>query len=222
MSIVGGKSKSNRIDPGKKIFQFSNTDTSSPEKWVEEVEKQASRRRGEKTRFRELEQIADILIDDFEHKDLGEYPGQGMEKPPCSIAQASNGGPLNCVGRIATLVTVAEIRNLNKDLYKNVIIGINVNQKGLGTNKRVEGGHIYGFIRGTGGNKTYLGKPQEMTTTEKHRIDMLPYFYKANIALATGLEGNEKKARKLAKQAKKKAPNNSPYLNYFTNRIINY
>jgi hypothetical protein len=221
MSIVGGSKRTSK-DPGKEVFKISRTDTSSPEEWVREVEQCASKLRGEKTRFRSLEQTASILIDDFDHVDLKKYPGSGMEKPPCSIAQAANGGPLNCVGRIATLVTIAEDRNMAKDLYRHVVIGVNVNWKGLGANKRVEGGHIYGYIRGKGGDKTYLGKPQDLTSTETYEIDMLPAFYKVNLALAIGLEGNEKQAKVLAVEAQEDATKESMYLNYLANKIKNY
>lgn len=210
-----------RIDPGKEIFKLARTDTSSPEEWVKEVELQVSKARGEKTRFTSPKQIAEILVKDIKHADMAEYKASNMARPPCSIAQAANGGPLNCVGRLATLVTIIETRNLLEDLYRHILIKVNVEVKGLGTNKKVKGGHIFGFLR-INGEKTYLGEPIDTASTETHRVNMLPVFYKTATAFALGVEGNEEKAKQLAKEAKKQSQGESSYINHSTNKIINY
>ena len=212
------------MDPAEKVFEVTRTER-SPQAWVEAVETHASTHMGRKVRFTSLGQTAKVLIDGFNHLGLRgyreKYQNGEMDYPPSSIAQAAQGGPLDCMGRLATLVTIAEAKDIEKDIYKRVELAVDIDWRGLGTDKEVEDAHIYAYVKNHG-DKKYLGQPRDYTARETYKISMLPHFYMSNLALGLGLEGKTSEAKQLARKALNEAPQNSMYLRYAVNRIKSY
>lgn len=194
------------------------------QKWMEEVEKRAGELEGkDHVEINSIRQAADIIIRGFPYRKLADYPGSGDKNPPCSILQTVNGGPLNCVGRIASLVLIAEIKDLDEGPLSSLRIEFNVDykQKPEG-GRKVEGGHITAFMK-EGGSKDYLGTRYDSTVNKDYPIRMLPATYAVQNAMARGgLEGKEKLAKKMAKEAMQLGADNSMYLSYEANRLINY
>jgi|GEM_PF-2048278 len=192
-------------------------------KWIRQLEKTTAKELGQENfRFTSLQEAADIILREFPYMELNDFNPDKEEHPPCSISKALQAGPLNCVGRTATLVLIDEIRGLNKDPMSNLRLEFDIQyrQKPEG-GREVKNGHITSFIR-TGGDKNYLGTSYDWHKKE-YPIRMLPATYAVQNAMAVGgMIGDEQRAKQMAEKAIELGAENSMYLGGLANRIIDY
>lgn len=208
------------IEEGKPLHGKHKQEAS---KWIRELEEVTGKHIGEENfRFTSIKEAADIVITELPYMELKEFDPKEEKFPPCSISKALKSGPLNCVGRTATLVMIDEIRGLSKDPMSNLRLEFNIQyRQKFGGGKEIKNGHITSFIK-TGGDKQYLGTSYDWHKKE-YPVRMLPATYAVQNAMATGgIIGDEQRAKEMAEKAMELGADNSMYLRYLANKIIDY
>ncbi len=168
-------------------------------------------------KIRSLEEAASYIVDELDHQYLKDYdPQEGL--PPCSIMRAARGQPLNCVGRVASLVLLSELKDYSYRMGEKLMIEIEVEykQKTEG-GKRIDSGHVTAYTT-RWGDRTYLGTKQGRAT-EKYRVRMLPSIYALQTALAKIIEEKYGEAKKMAGLAEKWNVDDSNYVGRVATRI---
>ena len=208
------------IEEGRPL---NGTEKQEAGKWITKLEEVTGKEIGEKNfRFTSINEAADIILHEFPYMELKDFDPSEEKHPPCSITKALQAGPLNCVGRTATIVMIDEIRGLSKDPMSNLRLEFNLDYKMKPEGgKEIRNGHITSFIR-TGGNKKYLGTSYDWHKKE-YPVRMLPATYAVQNAMAIGgMIGNEQRAKQMAEKAIELGAENSMYLNNLAKKIINY
>jgi hypothetical protein len=212
------------VNPEHRVFEFSRySSTRDLKQWLRRTEKAASHVRKQDTKFESLEQTAEIIVNDFGYMPLSEYKQSSISKPPCSIIQAGNGGPLNCVGRASTVALISKLKKFEKNPNQRMGVEIKVDWEKGENGRYVENGHVVVYISGEKG-KNYLAEPGNYRSTEDHSLEILPAAYAIQNAIALEVEGKQSEAKKLAREGIKDcikySKRDSPYLNYVSNKII--
>lgn len=208
------------IEEGRPL---NGTEKQEAGKWITKLEEVTGKEIGETNfRFTSINEAADIILHEFPYMELNEFNPDEEKHPPCSIMKSLEAGPLNCVGRIATLVMIDEIRGLSKDPMSNLRLEFDIDyRQKLEGGKEIKNGHITAFIR-TGGNKEYLGTSYDWHKKE-YPVRMLPATYAVQNAMAIGgMMGEEQRAKQMAQKAIDLGAENSKYLSNLAHKIINY
>lgn len=169
-------------------------------------------------KIRALESAAKYIMKELGHEPLSEYQGK-KRFPPCSIMRSASGKPSNCVGRVASLVLLSQIKNYEISMGKRLMIEIEVDYKQKPSGgKKVKGGHITAYTD-LWGDKEYLGTRYDYAGTESYRVDMLPAVYALQTALARIRQERYMEAKKLAELSVKWSNKKSPYINHIATKI---
>lgn len=168
-----------------------------------------------------LEKASNYLMGELGHLDLNEYEPRNQNYPPCSIMRSANGQSSNCMGRVASLVLLSELKDYKTSIGERLMIEIEVDySQNLDGTSDIENGHITAFTD-LWGEKEYLGTRYDYPSKEQYKIQMLPSVYALQTALARIKERKYTEAKKLAELSQKWNFNDSRYVSRLTHRIMN-